>query len=192
MARDEHEVARPAPFSVKANVNGQSTRQAAIAAVLVVCHAASAVSTRRCAASLSGASGSRTSGEQYPSSDAAAFTGVGFVSTNIARQRSKSAKWRERPLLKSPVRQADVSAETASGAMLETTEITPLAPTPIIGKVSESSPETTTNAAGASRTIWLAWSSDPLASLIPTIPGVSANRTTVSGSRLTPVRPGTL
>src|SRR5829696_10057465 len=156
MARGEHEVARPAPISLKVNVNVQLTRQAAIAAALVVCHAASAVSTRRCAASLSGASGSRTSGEQYPSSAAANFTGVGFVSTNIARQRSKSARWRERPLLKSPDRQAEVSADTASGAMFETTEITPLAPTPIIGRVSESSPETTTNASGASRTIWLA------------------------------------
>ena len=56
--------------------------------------------------------------------------------------------------------------------MLETTEITPPAPMPIIGKVSESSPERRTKSLFASRVIWLAWSSEPLASLMPTMVGI--------------------
>ena len=80
----------------------------------------------------------------------------------------------------------------SAGATFETTEITPLPPMASSGSTVKSSPEITAIRSPHSSMIRLAWRRSAVASLIATMFGISASRATVSGSRLTPVRPGTL
>ena len=68
----------------------------------------------------------------------------------------------------------------------------PEAPNAIKGSVSASSPENTRKLSGTIRKISTAWATFPEASLTPMMLGISANRASVLGSTLEPVRPGTL
>ena len=77
------------------------------------------------------------------------------------------------------------------GMTLDATEITPSAPTDIIGSASESSPERTVKS-GIAFLIALTRSTDPAASLIATTFGCFARRTTTSSGISRPERPGTL
>ena len=79
---------------------------------------------------------------------------------------------------------------TAFGATLDATLITPAPPTTIMGRVSESSPESTVRPQRP--TIWLTRSTLPPASLMATIFGCFASSTTVSTGISRPVRPGML
>ena len=83
--------------------------------------------------------------------------------------------------------------ENSLGSALPMTEMTPLAPLAIIGKVRASSPLITSNPLGLFFNISSTCSRLPDASFIPTILEQShAKRTVVSAVMLTPVRPGTL
>src|SRR5262249_40122619 len=138
-------------------------------------------------------SGSLTSSAHSPSIPAAVLTGPGFVSTKSALTRLNVLAWISWARLTSPAANAAVISATGFGAMLASTEITPLPPTLMIASVSESSPERTSKSGPAPLTIALAWSVEPLASLTPTTVGISlAMRTIVSGGTLAPVRRGML
>ncbi len=77
------------------------------------------------------------------------------------------------------------------GTTFEATEMTPAAPTAIIGRASESSPESTVRPGAASRTA-LTRSTDPAASLMATTFGCAARRFTTGSGISRPVLPGTL
>ncbi len=72
------------------------------------------------------------------------------------------------------------------------TEITPLPPTAMRGRVKVSSPETTVIRSPQRLITSVICSREPLASLMPTIFPNSDRAATVSGSMFTPVRPGIL
>ena len=101
-------------------------------------------------------------------------------------------RWSFRALAASPDRNEATSRAVSPGRMLATTEMTPEAPTAIMGSVRESSPDSTENLGPQSLTIWDTWSRLPEASLTPTILAMPDRRATVLGSMFTPVREGTL
>ena len=74
----------------------------------------------------------------------------------------------------------------------EATEITPVPPIANAGNVKPSSPLYSENHSGVFSIICAIASKFPLASLIATIFGISARRTTVSTDILTTLRPGIL
>ncbi len=83
-------------------------------------------------------------------------------------------------------------ASMSFGTMLPTTLTTPVPPIERIGSVMPSSPERSAIPSPQSCTISHICSSEPLASLIATMRSCFERRCTVFGSRLSPVRPGTL
>ena len=79
------------------------------------------------------------------------------------------------------------------GTMLAMTEMTPRPPTDISGSVRLSSPESTLKSGPQATMTWVIWSSEPEASLMPTMLGQSlAMRASVSVATLTAVRPAML
>ncbi len=122
----------------------------------------------------------------------AALTGIGFDSAKLARI-SGSTRWCwSRAAPTSPRSKASTMRAMRPGISLEATEMTPCAPTAMAGNVSASSPDSTTKPGGTS------WQTSqicvmlPEASLTPATWGIVARRTSVAGSTLQPVRPGTL
>ena len=77
------------------------------------------------------------------------------------------------------------------GMTFDATEMTPRAPTEIIGKVSESSPESTVRF-GQRLRMALTRSTLPAASLMAVTFGCRARRATTSSGISFPLRPGTL
>src|SRR5215208_3036309 len=135
-----------------------------------------------------GTSGRRISSEQRPSREAAVFTGMGLVSTKRALKRGRSS----RPRSQSPSSKALTMSQTAPGATLEATEITPRPPRAIRGSVIGSSPERTSNSSPQRLITSLIMFIERVESLTPTMLGISARRAIVSAEIATPVRPGML
>ena len=77
------------------------------------------------------------------------------------------------------------------GITFDATDMTPEAPTEIIGSVSESSPERTVKP-GTAFFIAETLSTEPAASLMATMFGCAARRATTSRGISFPARPGTL
>jgi hypothetical protein len=78
------------------------------------------------------------------------------------------------------------------GISFDATETMPTPPSAITGNVTASSPEKTRNVSGTELMASAICVMLPLASLTPTMFGISTSRASVAGSRFAPVRPGTL
>ncbi len=136
--------------------------------------------------------GCRTSPVFLPMNFRAVLAGVGLVSKNMASIRGHILKCSSRARSRFPAKKALHRPAMSPGATLETTEITPWPPTANSGSTVKSSPDSTVILSPhSSRTLEHCFRS-PVASLIPWMVGSSASRATVSGSRLTLVRDGTL
>ena len=100
--------------------------------------------------------------------------------------------WMARAAAKSLRSAASTICTISAGISFDATEMMPRPPTAISGSVSASSPDSTMKSDGTARQISHICVTLPDASFTPTMFGISARRTSVAGSTLHPVRPGTL
>ena len=139
-----------------------------------------------------GSSGKRYISSILPIMASTAFTGSGFDSMKFACISSKNFLWSRRAVSQSLLSAARVISAISRGISFEATEITPVPPREITGRVMASSPEKTRKCSGTALQTSAICAILPLASFTPMIFGISASRASVPGSMLAPVRPGTL
>src|SRR5215469_2028447 len=148
--------------------------------------------TRVCAADDADTSGSRTSGDDLPSNEAAYFTGAGLVSTNSASCRAANRILVFIAPAVSPFSQASCISAQARGAMLAVTEMHPSPPLARYDKAVASSPDSMQNASPHVARVLSARAKSFVASLTPTMFGSFASRAMVSTFISTTQRPGIL
>src|ERR1700682_1636653 len=154
----------------------------------------SAVRTMSWYGAASGVSGSRSGPPIRPISASAHLTGIGLASTNSLVCKGMSFAFAERASSSLPFSAASHIAAIARGATLAVTEMTPWPPSSIYASAVSSLPESNANDfVLGRRRIRSTWRTrSDVASLMPTTPGSSARRSTVSVARSAMVRPGTL
>ena len=133
--------------------------------------AAAASAIAAAVAGSTGTRGSRSSFSIRPIAASMHFTGPGLDSRNNALKSGRRRWWTAWACAMRPARAWSHSARISAGATFPATDTTPLAPTAIMGNVSESSPQSRVKRVRA-RTA-LAWSRLPDASLMATMLGRS-------------------
>ena len=136
--------------------------------------------------------GNRSVPPHRPMRAAAHFTGIGLASTNNCLCTGISLNWISMAFFTSPAMAATHSSCIRRGATLAVTLMLPWPPHSISATAVGSSPEYTAKPLGTSRISHCARSMLPVASLMPTMPGTCAKRSTVSCSISATLRPGTL
>ena len=137
-------------------------------------------------------SGSRTSGEHFPSTLAAYFTGPGLASTKSASCSGIRRCWAARVAFGSPSIQCACISEQMRGATFPVTEMQPWPPSTSNASTAASSPESCTKSSPQAMRVSSGRVELFDASFTPTTFGSRAHRAMVSTVMSTTERPGML